>query len=251
MATKYVILRPSRGETAEAAVGILLDIIRRFGRPGRVTTDRGRAYMSELFMRACRGLFIRFSPVGVSQPQANGMVERVNRTLTQVASIICKGDGSQWSKLVGEIEYAMNTRVSSVTGYSPYELVYGRLPPLPAYTDVMGYGETEGEQDERFKTLERRVRTLQYFAHENQMAAARTQQSYHDAHARAHQFAVGDIVFLYKPSSVERGVTTKLAFKWAGPFIIDKVHGPVTYSLRDETGKLLPGTYHARYLYKP
>ena len=62
VATKYVILRPSRGETAEAAVGILLDIIRRFGRPGRVTTDRGRAYMSELFMRACRGLFIRFSP---------------------------------------------------------------------------------------------------------------------------------------------------------------------------------------------
>ena len=69
------------------------------------------------------------------------MVERVKRTLTQVASIICKGDGSQWSKLVGEIEYAMNTKGEWRNRILP---MCGRLPPLPAYTDVMGQGETEG-----------------------------------------------------------------------------------------------------------
>lgn len=249
-ATKYVILRPSRGETAEAASGILMDITRRFGRPTEVTTDRGRAFMSNLFMKACEGLFIRYKPVGVSQPQANGMVERVNRTLTHVASIICGGDGSQWAKHVGEIEYALNTRVSSVTGYSPYELVYGRLPPDPIYTDIVCREEERGE-DEQVKELKKRIQVLQQLAHENQMAAAEVQRSFHDAHAKAHHFQVGDIVHLYKPSSVEKGVTTKLAYKWSGPFKIAKVHGPVTFSLEDMNGKPLPGTYHARHLYKP
>ena len=80
-ATKYVILRPSAGETAEAAAAILMDIVRRFGRPIEVTTDRGRAFTSDLFLKTCEGMFVRFKPVGTGQPQANGMVERVNRTL--------------------------------------------------------------------------------------------------------------------------------------------------------------------------
>jgi len=49
----------------------------------------------------------------------------VNRTIIQIASNICKGDGSKWANHVGELEYAINTRVNSVMGYSPYELVLG------------------------------------------------------------------------------------------------------------------------------
>ena len=248
-ATKYVILRPCRGETSEAAAGILLDITRRLGKPQMVTTDRGRAFMSKLFMAACEGLFILFRPVGIGRPQANGMVERVNRTISQVAAIKCEGDGNKWAKYVGEIEYALNTRVSSVTGYSPYELVFGRLPPSPVYTEVVN---REGERDEdQVKNLKDRIEVLQHLAHENQLEAAGKQQSYHDAHAKAHHFEKGDTVFWYKASSVERGVTTKLAYKWMGPFKIAEKYGPVTYSLMDMDGTRIPGTVHARDLYKP
>ena len=106
-------------------------------------------------------------------------------------------------------------------------------------------------EDEQVKELKKRIQVLQQLAHENQMAAAEVQRSFHDAHAKAHHFQVGDIVHLYKPSSVEKGVTTKLAYKWSGPFKIAKVHGPVTFSLEDMNGKPLPGTYHAKHLYKP
>jgi len=81
--------QPARGETAEAAVAILMDIMRRFGRPREVTSDRGQAFMSTAFMKACERLMITFKPVGVGQPQADGMVERVNRTLIHVAATMC------------------------------------------------------------------------------------------------------------------------------------------------------------------
>jgi len=140
VATKYVILRPCRGEIAEAATGLLMDIIRRFGRPREITSDRGRAFMSHLFIKACQDLFITFKLAGTGRPQANGAVERVNRTLSDIASIACHGKGDQWSKYVGEIEYAINTRVSSITGYTPYELVFGRLPPEPTYVEILEGG---------------------------------------------------------------------------------------------------------------
>ena len=88
-------------------------------------------------------------------------------------------------------------------------------------------------------------------AHENQMKAAKSQMTFHDAHAKAHTFQVGDTVWMYQARSTERGVTSKLAHRWKGPYTIEKSLGPVTYVLKDKEGKLLPGTVHARHLYKP
>lgn len=250
VATKYVIIKEARGETADAAKDILMEIIRRFGRPQEITTDRGRAFISEQFLKICEGLFIRYKPTGAGQPQADGMVERVNKTIEDALAIACGGDSSTWADHVAEIEYAINTRVSSVTKFSPYELVYGRLPPGPVYTDVLTQDE-ERAAGEKIRCLRNRINALQQIAHENQMRAAGSQQKFHDAHAEAHTFKVGDTVFYYKPSDVERGVTTKLAYKWSGPFKIRKVIGDVTYILEGEDHKALPGTIHARHLYKP
>jgi len=250
-ATKYVILTKCLGETSRAATDTLMEISSRFGRPKQVTTDRGRAFMSNLFMAACQALFIQFKPVAVKQPQANGMVERVNRTIIQIAKTVCKGDGSQWAHYVKEIEYAINTRISSVTEFSPYELVYGRTPPGPLYMDVIRQEEMrETTDDERIRILRMRIDVLQRLAHENQLSAAEHQKEYHDAHAQAHTFNVNDTVWLYKQSTVQGGITSKLKYNWHGPYTVEKVITPVTFILKDPQGNVLPGTHHARCMYK-
>ena len=228
-----------------------MDITRRFGRPQEVTTDRGRAFFSELFMKTCQGLFIKYKPIATDQAQADGMVERVNKTLTDIASITSKGEGATWANYVGEIEYAINTRVSSVTKFSPYELVYGRLPPGPTYTEVLQPDELK-TAPQQLRVLRNRINILQQMAHKNQMEAAGRQWNYYNAHAQAHHFEEGDLVYYYKPSSAERGITSKLAYKWTGPYRITKQIGDVTFVLKNEKeNKELPGTAHARQLYKP
>jgi len=122
VATKYIILRASKGEASDAASAFVMEIVRRFGRPKEITSDKGRAFINELFRETCKNLFIQFKPIAVGRPQADGMVERVNRTITDAASMLLKGDPAKWADHVGEIEYIMNTRVSSVTKFSPYGL---------------------------------------------------------------------------------------------------------------------------------
>ena len=248
-ATKYVILRPAKGESSAVAAETLMDIIRRFGRPQEITTDRGRAFMSNRFMAICKAFHIVFKPTAQGQPQADGMVERVNRTILDIAAFICKEDNAKWNEHVGEIEYAANTRTSSTTKYTPYELVYGRQPPGPTYSDPTDpdISRSTGEQ---LRILRRRIEVLQQLAHENQMLAAKQQKSFHDAKAEQHKFEVGDKVWLYKPSQAERGVTSKLAFKWSGPYTVSKEIGPVTFILKDKDGKELPGTAHARFMHR-
>ena len=104
--------------------------------------------------------------------------------------------------------------------------------------------------DERLNILKARIQILQQLAHQNQMEAAGVQRSYHDAYSKSHTFDVNDDVWLYKQTSIEGGRTSKLKYNWRGPYKIETVIGPVTYTLKDVNGKSIPGTHHARQLYK-
>jgi len=83
---------------------------------------------------------------------------------------MCKGDDSIWANYVKEIEYAYNTRISSVTRFSPYELVYGRLPPGPVYIDPIRKEERENmTTDQSVIQLRERINVLEQLAHDNQV----------------------------------------------------------------------------------
>jgi len=87
------------------------------------------------------------------------------------------------------------------------------------------------------------VRSMQGYCANTQMTSEQSheQKSFHDAHAKAHEFKTGDKVWLYWPNSVEKGVTSKLAYKWVGPYVTEKVHGPVTFSLVKANGTVHAG----------
>ena len=249
-ATKYVIIKQATGESARAATDLLMEIIRRFGRPQRIVSDKGTAFTSKAFSMACEIQGIKFSTVATGRPQGNGMVERENRTILDTMSIMCNGIGKSWAKYVGEVEFALNTRVSEVTKHSPYELVYGRLPPGPIYIDMIRNWEQETEGREDLESLRRRIYLLQQTAYENQREAAELQRKNHDKHAVEHRFKIGDKVVVRKENRDEVGVMGKLSWNWKGPYKISEVVGPVTYRLEDMNGKKLKGVAHSEDLAK-
>jgi hypothetical protein len=72
-----------------------MEITYRFGRPREVTSDRGRAFMSNIFMEVRRELFIKLKPVGTEELQANGIIGSANRTLLDIITTRYKGIGSK------------------------------------------------------------------------------------------------------------------------------------------------------------
>lgn len=69
-------------ESKTVATKIVEEVITRLGVPDTVHSDQGRQYESELFQETCKLLDIQKTYTIPYHPQSDGMVERINRTLT-------------------------------------------------------------------------------------------------------------------------------------------------------------------------
>ncbi|QRW12462.1 Transposon Tf2-1 polyprotein [Ceratobasidium sp. AG-Ba] len=69
-------------------------------------------------------------------PQTDGSTERANRTVAQILRSLVDSDQLNWSEKVPATELAINSSVSSSTGFAPFELNYGWMPKLIGYPKV-------------------------------------------------------------------------------------------------------------------
>jgi hypothetical protein len=60
--------------------------------------------------------------------QANGQVERTNKTIVQMLGKRCYANQRIWSKILMEVIYEYNCSKHKVTGWIPFYLTYGRYP---------------------------------------------------------------------------------------------------------------------------
>ena len=64
-------------------------------------------------------------------PQCDGQVERQNRTLQDMLAAFASEHRHDWDLWVDSVVFAYNTSRQELTGYSPYELIFGRTPRMP------------------------------------------------------------------------------------------------------------------------
>ena len=63
--------------------------------------------------------------------QANGLVERQNRTIKTKLLKILGDQGERWVSCFEGVLFAHRTAKHASTGFSPFRLLYGREPKLP------------------------------------------------------------------------------------------------------------------------
>ncbi len=66
---------------------------------------------------------IRTSPY---HPQTDGLVERFNQTLKAMLTRAATEEGRDWDKLIPYLLFAYREVPQASTGFSPFELLYGR-----------------------------------------------------------------------------------------------------------------------------
>jgi hypothetical protein len=81
-------------------------------------------------------------------PQTDGMVKRLNRTLTDMMEKHAAFHGTNWDKYLAYLLFAYRVRLHSSTGESPFFLMYGRDARLPTETafwkDLPGQSKLKG-----------------------------------------------------------------------------------------------------------
>eukprot|EP01029_Cantina_marsupialis_P027420 TRINITY_DN7672_c0_g1_i1.p1 TRINITY_DN7672_c0_g1~~TRINITY_DN7672_c0_g1_i1.p1 ORF type:complete len:458 (-),score=71.42 TRINITY_DN7672_c0_g1_i1:1042-2415(-) len=101
------------------------------GVPNQVTADNGPPFNSAELDVWLSAIGSKLHLVTPYTPQANGAVERANKVVVDlIRSMLAQFKGVEWDTVLPFVEFQYNTHVNRVTGYSPYQLVFGRLPRM-------------------------------------------------------------------------------------------------------------------------
>ncbi|GFQ98629.1 retrovirus-related Pol polyprotein from transposon opus [Trichonephila clavata] len=101
------------------------------GFPKTICTDQGTNFTAQLTQafQDVLGVSRRFSTPG--HPESMGAVERWNRTLKDMLNKNIQEHGNEWDVHLPYLLFAYREIPHTLTGVSPYQLVYGRLPSGP------------------------------------------------------------------------------------------------------------------------
>ena len=136
-------------ETKTVAEKLLNEMFFRFSLPDQILSDQGRQFESALITELCNVLQIQKSRTTPYHPQADGLVERSNRTLLSMLSIVVDEHPQTWESHLRAVCMAYNTSIQPTTGYSPYFLMFGWKARLPI--DIMyGIGQADNFSVDRF-----------------------------------------------------------------------------------------------------
>ena len=128
--SRWVEAIPLPSMTAQdCALALLRHWISRFGVPSDITTDQGRQFCSDLWQDLHRLLGIKSLRTTAYHPQANGMVERLHRTLKE--RIMARSSSPDWMTHLPFVLLGIRSSVREDSSSSPAELLYGDVLRLP------------------------------------------------------------------------------------------------------------------------
>ena len=135
--TKWCEVFPTKDQNARTVAEILVSkVFSRFGPPTVIHSDQGRNFESNLMHEICCLMGVHKSRTSAYHPQCDGLVERQNRTLQDMLTSYVSKHQHDWDRWVDLVAYAYNTSTHASTGYSPYEMVFGRLARTPLELDL-------------------------------------------------------------------------------------------------------------------
>jgi transposase len=253
--SKYCLIFPIKKATSSIICKILEDFVFLVhGFPRTIIMDNGTQFISnelqELFTRY-HIPEVHFTPKYC--PQVNN-VERYNRTIMTAISSFVENDHRNWDLNIPKIQFAMNTSVNEVTGFSPAFLAHGReLVTCGSFYGAASSGDVDYD-DLIFAPRDKYAENLGYLS----PILDKVQAAIWDAHMKnckyynlrrkQAEFEEGDIVWRrnYQLSDAGKYFTAKLAPKFVKCTVIKKL-SPLVYELADCNGRAI-GRWHIKDL---
>ena len=124
--SKYVVTYVVKDQTAHTATETLRNgYFRLFGAPAYLVSDQGKAFMGHVITHLCELYGVQKLRTSPYHAQTNG------QTIIRMIGKLEEDRKACWSKHLPELLLAYNATCSTVTGYSPYYLLFGRRPRIP------------------------------------------------------------------------------------------------------------------------
>ena len=156
------------------------------------------------------------------------------------------GEGKDWDKLLPFVLFAYREVPQASTGFSPFELVYGRQVrgPLDILKETWKTSKRSTESVVSYVLdVQEKLARMSELVVDNLKEAQKQQKRWYDSNARMREFKDGDQVLVLLPSS-----TSKLLASWQGPYVVKKRLSDVTYEVDMSDKKKRKRIFHVNML---
>lgn len=113
----------------EMVVAFCISLILNYGTPDSVLSDNSKKFAAQLFQSICRHLCAANRITTSNHPQANGQIERFNRTTDVMLRSYVNENQDDCDRYLGALMYAYTCSMHSSTGTIHFELLISRPPP--------------------------------------------------------------------------------------------------------------------------
>ena len=182
----------------------------------------------------------------IYHPQANGLVERFNCTLKGMLRKLVLEKPKKWHTFVNPLMFALQEAPLALTGFSPFELLYGRQHR--GILDLVREKWEEGKdhsQNELQQILDMRNNLgLAWEVAKDNLGQAQTKQKARfDQRVRLREFEPGQKVLVLLPTE-----TSKFLTKWHGPYEVKRRMNDVDYEVETPDRKKKYQIFHVNLL---
>ncbi|XP_068121096.1 uncharacterized protein [Hyperolius riggenbachi] len=245
-ATRYPEAIPLRNTSAKTIARELFHMFARTGIPKEILTDQGTPFMSRVMKDLCKLLGIQQLRTSVYHPQTDGLVERFNKTLKSMLKRVVDADGRDWDCLLPYLMFAVREVPQSSTGFSPFELLYGRHP-----RGLLDIAKESWEEEpsphrsvvEHVLQMQDRITAVMPIVQEHMRQAQEAQSRIYNRGARLRVFEPGDRVLVLVPTA-----ESKFLAKWQGPYEIVEKMGDVNYKVHQPDKRKKIQIYHVNLI---
>ncbi|XP_047141221.1 uncharacterized protein LOC124816193 [Hydra vulgaris] len=131
--SKWIEAKPIYNKSAEEVSRFLYELICRHGCASIQINDQGRGFCNKVSENLLNLTGTCQRITSAHHPQANGLVERANRTIQGSMLKVLNGEQEKWPHSLDGILFAFQTTRHKSTGVTPFQVMYAREPVLPLH----------------------------------------------------------------------------------------------------------------------
>lgn len=233
--TKYAVAVPTPNQKARTVAKSLWDhFFVHYGFPEKLHSDQGPDFESRTIKELCELIGTQKIRTTPYHPRGNP-VERFNRTLLNMLGTLENQKKSHWREYVRPLVHAYNCTKNETTGFTPYELMFGRQPRLPVDLAFgLPVNHQPGSHSQYVRNLKSQLEDSYRVATENAKKTANRNKARFDKHVVDSTLKEGDRVLV---RNVRLRGKHKLADRWESDvYVVLRQSGDIpVYVVRPET----------------
>ena len=233
--TRYPLAIPiTNREHATVVHALHRHLICVFGPPKAFLSDCEKSFVSKVTTGLFELMNIQKKNTSPYRPSTNASCERFHRYMNASLTMFVNQQKTDWSDYIDSILYAYRTSFCSATGYTPFELLFGRKATMPP--DII-YDLAQDQiynENKRGINVSKSMRTAYRFARRRQLRAATINKQRRDKNRLQTLFKPGDMVWKFDRTHDTQG-PAKLQYRFSGPHIIQGPYKqrPNLYTITD------------------